>query len=257
VQASELSSLGISTVSGSPEAYILPSQTLAAGGPAAVISGATYSVLPQGNSIQIISNGQTSTVAISEATNVPGLGQVSTVETIAEGYVLDGSITLIAGGAASTVSGAVYSALPSGLGVVVDGSDEFAQYIEQGISGSGSGDSPYIIGGTALPSAGGDAVTVSDVVYSALPSGSGILIVDDGKSTTIGISSSSSSATGSSSTRQSSATTTTDRSVERPSATDAEQSTASSTDAASSSASHITRLSGCVLAGVMALLVML
>jgi hypothetical protein len=256
VQASQLSSFGISTVSGSPEAYILPSQTLAAGGPAAVISGATYSVLPQGNSIQIISNGQTSTVAISEATNVPGLGQVSTVETIAEGYVLDGSITVVAGGAASTVSGVVYSALPSGLGVVVDGSDEFAQYIEQGISGSGSGDSPYIIGGTALPSAGGDVVTVSGVVYSALPSGSGILVVDDGKSTTIGISSSS-SATGGGSTRQSSATTTSGRSVEQPSATDAEHSTASSTDVASSSASHITRFSGCVLAGVMALLVML
>jgi hypothetical protein len=261
VQASQLASLGISTVSGSPGAYILPSQTLAAGGPDAVISGATYSILPQGNSIQIVSNGQTSTVAISEATNVPGLGQVSTVDTIAEGYVLDGSITVIAGGAASTVSGVVYSALPSGLGVVVDGSDEFASYIEQGISGSGSGDSPYIIGGTALPSAGGDAVTVSGVVYSALPSGSGILVVDGGKSTTIEIS----STTSGSSTKQSSATTTGDRSTGRPSAmltsgssgSAAEESTASSTDAASSSASHITRLSGCVLAGAMALLIML
>jgi hypothetical protein len=261
VQASQLASLGISTVSGSPEAYILPSQTLAAGGVAATISGATYSVLPQGDSIQIVSNGQTSVVAISEATGIPGLGAISTVDTIAEGYVLDGSITVIAGGAAATVSGVVYSALPSGLGVVVDGSDEFATYIEQGISGSGTGDSPYIIGGTALPSVGGDAVTVSGVVYSALPSGSGFLVVDDGKSTTIGLS----STTSSGSTRQSSATTTGDGSTGRPDATatggssgdDAAESTAASTDAASSTASHLTTLSGCAFAAAMALLAML
>ena len=261
VQASQLTSFGISTVSGSPEAYVLPSQTLAAGGAAAVISGATYSILPQGSSIQIVSNGQTSVVPISEATGIPGVGAISTVDTIAEGYVLDGSITVIAGGAAATVSGVVYSALPSGLGVVVDGSDEFATYIEQGISGSGTGDSPYIIGGTALPSAGGAAVTVSGVVYSALPLGSGVLVVDDGKSTTIGIS----STTGSSSTRQSSATTTGDRSTGRPDATatggssddDAEESSASSTDAASSAADRLTTLGGCVFAAAMALLIML
>jgi len=259
VQASQLASLGISTVSGSPEAYILPSQTLAAGGPAAVISGATYSVVSQGSSIQIVSNGQTSVVATSEATDIPGLGEVSTVDTIAEGYVLDGSITVIAGGAAATVSGVVYSALPSGLGVVVDGSDEFASYIEQGISGSGSGDSPYIIGGTALPSAGGDAVTVSGVVYSALPSGSGILVVDDGKSTTIGTSSSSassssssSSTTSGSSTRQPSATAT-----DESNGSDAEESAAPSTDAAASTGTHLTRLSGCVFAGLMAMLIMI
>ena len=261
VQASQLTSLGISTVPGSPEAYILPSQTLAAGGAAAVISGATYSVLSQGSSIQIVSNGQTSVVAISEATEIPGLGEISTVDTIAEGYVLDSSIMVIAGGPAATVSGVVYSALPSGFGVVVDGSDEFATYIEQGISGSGTGDSPYIIGGTALPSAGGDAVTVSGVVYSALPSGSGVLVVDDGKSTTIGLS----SATSGSSTRQSSTTTTSDRSTGRPDATatggssgdDVGESSASSTDAASSAASRLTTISGCVLAAAMALLVML
>jgi hypothetical protein len=252
VQASQLASIGISTVSGSPEAYILPGQTLAAGGTAAVISGVTYSVLPQGNSIQVVSNGRTSVVAISEATGLPGISAISAVDTIAEGYVLDGSITLIAGGAASTVSGVVYSALPSGLGVVVDGSDEFASYIEQGISGSGTGDSPYIIGGTALPSAGGNAVTVSGVVYSALPSGSGILVVDDGKSTTIGISSSSSSTTSGSSSRQPSATAT-----GGSDSGDAEQSAAPSTDAASSTASHLTKISGCLFAWVIALLIML
>ena len=247
VQASQLASLGISTVSGSPEAYILPGQTLAAGGTAAVISGATYSVLSQGSSIQIISNGQTSVVAIAEATGIPGVGEISVVDTIAEGYVLDGSITVVAGGAAATVSGVVYSALPSGLGVVVDGSDELASYIEQGISGSGSGDAPYIIGGTALPPAGGNAVTVSGVVYSALPSGSGVLVVEDGQSTTVGIS----STTSGSSTRQPSATAT-----RGSNGSETEESAAPSTDAASSTASHLTGLSGCVFAGLMALLIM-
>ena len=261
VQAYQLASLGISTVSGNPEAYILPGQTLTAGGAAAVISGATYSILSQGGSMQIISNGRTSVVAISEANRIPGVGAISAVDTIAEGYVLDGNIRVIAGGAAATISGVVYSALPSGLGVVVDGSDEFAKYIEQGISGSGTGGSPYIIGGTALPSAGGDAVTVSGVVYSALPSGSGVLVIDDGKSTTIGLSSTSAS----SPTRQSSVSTTDDRSTRRPGATatggssgdDAEESSASSTDAASSAAIHLTTLSGCVFAAATALLVML
>jgi hypothetical protein len=98
-------------------------------------------------------------------------------------------------GSAATISGTIYSALTSGLGVLVvdsDGSDEFASYIEQGISGTeldSTGDTPYIIGSIALHPAGGDAVMVSGVVYSALPCGSGILVVADGKSTTIGLAS--------------------------------------------------------------------
>jgi hypothetical protein len=70
-------------------------------------------------------------------------------------------------GSAATISGTIYSALTSGLGVLVadsDGSDEFASYIEQGISGTeldSTGDTPYIIGSIALHPAGGDAVMVS------------------------------------------------------------------------------------------------
>lgn len=250
VSPSQLESLGISTVSDSPEAYVLPGQTLAAGGTAVVVSGATYSVLPQGDSIQVVSDGRTSVVAITEATGIPGIGEISVVDAEAEGYVLDGSITVIAGGAAATISGVVYSALPSGLGVVVDDSDEFASYIEQGISGSESdegGDAPYIIGGTSLPSAGGSAVTVSGVVYSALPSGSGVLIVADGESTTIGLSSTTSTSGGEAGTSATAGT----------SGSDAEESTAPSTGVASSTASLLTRLSGRVVVGVIALLIML
>jgi hypothetical protein len=191
VQASRLAGLGISTVADSPGAYVLPDQTLAHGGSAVVISGATYSVLPESSGIQVASNGQTSVVAIAKATSLPGIGEINVVDNVAGGYVVDGSVTLIAGGPAATISDVVYSALPSGLGVLVadsNGSDNFASYIEQGISGSKSGsssDAPHIIGGIALPPVGSDAVTVSGVVYSALPSGSGILIVADDESTTI------------------------------------------------------------------------
>jgi hypothetical protein len=195
VQASQLVGLGISTVAGSPGAYVLPDQTLIPDGSAVVVSGATYSALPENSGIQVASNGQTSIVAIAKATSLPGIGEINVVESVAGGYVVDGSVTVIAGGPAATISDVVYSALPSGLGVLVadsNGSDDFASYIEQGLSGSeseSSNDAPYIIEGSALPSAGSDAVTVSGVVYSALPSGSGILVVADGKSTTIGLAS--------------------------------------------------------------------
>jgi hypothetical protein len=191
VQASRLAGLGISTVAGSPGAYVLPDRTLIPDGSAAVVSGATYSMLPENSGIQVASNGQTSTVAIATATSLPGIGEINVVDSVAGGYVVDSSVTVIAGGSPATISDLVYSALPSGLGVLVadsNGSDNFASYIEQGISGSesdSSSDAPYIIGGSALPPAGSNAVTVSGVVCSSLPSGSGILVVADGKSTTI------------------------------------------------------------------------
>jgi hypothetical protein len=146
---------------------------------------------------------------------------------------------------------------------VVDDSDDFASYIEQGISGSESdsnGDAPYIIGGTALPSAGGDAVTVSGVVYSALPSGSGILVVADGKSTTIELSSTSGGAPGRTTAATSTGGSTSSGAEESKAAsTDATFSAdaGSSSDAASSAAGHLTRLSGCVCITAMALLFML
>lgn len=254
VEASQLATLGISTVPGSPGAFVLPDQTLAVGGSAVVVSGATYSVLPQGGSVEIVSNGQTSVVAIAEATSLPGIGQVSVVDSVADGYVLDGSITLIAGGSAPTISDVVYSALPSGLGIVIadsNGSDEFASYIEQGISGAESdtdGDAPFIIGGTSLPSAGGSAVTVSGVVYSALPSGSGVLVVADGESTTIGLSST--TGRGSGGEPDAAATGTSNNN-------DAEESTIPSTGSASSTAGHLTSLTSCMVVGTVALLVML
>jgi hypothetical protein len=253
VQASQLAGVGISTVAGSPGAYVLPAQTLTPDGSATVVSGATYSLLPENSGIQVASNGETSTVTIAKATTLPGIGEISVIDNVADGYVVDGSVTLIAGSAAATISNEVYSALPSGLGVLVadsNGLDDFASYIEQGISGfesDSSSDAPYIIGGSALPSAGSDAVTVSGVVYSALPSGSGILVVADGESTTIGLA----SPTDGSSNVESHATATSE-----PTSNETDQSEVSYAGAASSGVRYSTGSSACFFIGLLAIVVM-
>lgn len=188
-QGSELPANGINTVPEDSGVFILPSQTLQAGGSAAVIAGTTYTA-PGSNAAQ--ASDQPGLVAVTEATTLPGLGQVSAINP--EGrdvYVLAGSITVTPGGAAATISGEIYSALPSGLGVVVspssgDGEDEFAEFIEQGVSGEedGDDDGSYVIG---LEPDSTEPVTVSGVVYSVLPEGSGVLVVEGGRSTTVAV----------------------------------------------------------------------
>lgn len=134
-------------------------------------------------------------VAASEPTKVPGIDQISSATT-ADGYVVDGSVTLTAGGSAAKISRSVYSALPSGFGVLVadeSEADEFASYIAQGIGGTeqsrGDDEGGYIIGLDSVTASGGSkAITVSGVVYSVLPSDSGVLVVADGSSTTIEVS---------------------------------------------------------------------
>jgi hypothetical protein len=187
-------------VSDSQDAYVLPEQTLVPSGPAIVISGATYSTFPQGSGINIAVTDQTSGIAITGPTSVPGIGEVGVAdsdETI-DGYVLDGSVTVTAGGAAATISNTVYTALPSGFGVLVAGGcgsdDVLASYIARGVGGagvggSGSGDQSCIIDASSLPVGEGSEATVSGVVYSALPSEAGVLVVVNGKSRTIGLAS--------------------------------------------------------------------
>lgn len=193
IQPSDLPAFGLSTAAQDSNAFVLPSQTLAVGGSAVIVSGTTYSALPQGSGIAVAANGQSSVLAASEATSLPG---VSVVDGAADGYVLDGSITVVAGGEVATISGTAYSALPSGLGVVVapgGGSDELAEYIEQGLSGGsaqGGGDEEsgsFVMAVDALSAAEDNAVTVSGVVYSLLPSSAGVLVVASGESTTIAL----------------------------------------------------------------------
>jgi hypothetical protein len=195
-QPSQLFGFGVNTLPGSEGGYLFTDQTLSVGGSAVVVAGATYSALPQGSGIAVAASGSSSIIAVTEATNVAGLGEVEVLDQAAGVYVLDGSVTVSAGGTPVTISNTVYSALPSGFGVLVvaDGAgDEFASYIEQGVSGGASdgqqGES-YIIGAELLSESGaGSVITVAGVVYSALPSGSGILVVANGTSTTIAVSS--------------------------------------------------------------------
>lgn len=209
LRPSQLAGLGIAAVPGSEGGYAFADQTLAVGGSAVTIAGTTYSALPQGSGIAAAAGGESRVIAVSEATDIPGLGEVEILNQAGGGgdvYVLDGSVTVSAGGAAVTISNTAYSALPAGFGVVVtpDGDgDEFAIYIEQGVSGidsEGGGQQEqqqqeqqgenYIIGAELLLSSnnnGAGVTTVSGTVYSALPSGSGVLVVADGTSTTIAI----------------------------------------------------------------------
>ena len=191
LQPSQISGLDITTVPDNQGGggYAFPSQTLAVGGSAVVVSGTTYSALPQGSGIFVAASGSFSTIAVPLATNIAGLGSVEILES-------SNSITLTAGGAPATISNTVYSALPSGFGVLVApdgaGDDDFAAYIEQGVSGNADGQQgeTYIIGAELAPgiSGAGSATTVAGVVYSALPSGSGVLVVVDGTSTTVAVS---------------------------------------------------------------------
>jgi hypothetical protein len=206
LQPSQLPGLGINTLPDSQGGgYTFPSQTLSPSGSAVVVAGATYSALPQGSGIFIAASGSSSIITVPEATSIQGLGEVEILETSSRDgvYVLDNSVTVSAGGAPATISNTVYSALPSGFGVLVipggsgvgDG-DNFAAYIEQGVSGTGSPDGQqqgetYIIGAelvSEVSNGAGSVATVAGVVYSALPSGSGVLVVANGTSTTVSVS---------------------------------------------------------------------
>ena len=186
LQPSQLAGVGLAAVPGSEGEFAFADQTLGVGGSAVVVAGTTYSALAggSGGGIAIAASRSSSTIAVSEATSIPGLGEVEVLDESAGAYVLDGSATVSAGGAPVTISGTAYSALPSGFGVVVSSEgDEFAPFIEQGVSGEGQQGESYIIGAGA----GSSATTVSGVVYSALPSGSGVLVVANGSSTTIAV----------------------------------------------------------------------
>jgi hypothetical protein len=203
LQPSQLPGLGINTLPDSQGGgYTFPSQTLSPSGSAVVVAGATYSALPQGSGIFIAASGSSSIIAIPEATSIQGLGEVEILETSSSDgvYVLENNITVLAGGAPVTISNTVYSALPSGFGVLVipggaGDEDDLASYIEQGVSGIGSSDGEqqgetYIIGAelvSGVSNGAGSVTTVAGVVYSALPSGSGVLVVANGTSTTVAV----------------------------------------------------------------------
>ncbi|KAF1826776.1 uncharacterized protein K489DRAFT_125234 [Dissoconium aciculare CBS 342.82] len=97
-----------------------------------------------------------------------------------------GSQTARPGGPAVTASGTTFSALPSGAGVqvIVSGLTSTIGLAAPEIAAPSSQAGNILIGSqTLLP--GGQAVTQAGTIWSALPSGSGVQVVADGKTSTV------------------------------------------------------------------------
>lgn len=164
--------------------YVLPDgSTATEGGQAITVSGSTYSALPSNSGIIVAANGQSKTLdAASLPTPPPTLSSPDI-------YILNASLTMTAGGPAATISGTTYSALPSNSGILVIAHGETTTILARSSipsSDSGKAINSYILDGTATISVGGPVVTISGIGYSALASGSGVVAVEDGKSSTIG-----------------------------------------------------------------------
>ncbi|KAK4549638.1 hypothetical protein LTR36_004939 [Oleoguttula mirabilis] len=152
--------------------YTVAGHTISANGSPATISGTVYSALPSGGGIQIVAAGSTSSIEYAATAGEP--------------YVVQGS-TLSVGGSAITVSGTVYSALPSDGGVQVVASGQTSTLIRLSApagSIASASSASYVILGSTL-SAGGSAATISGTVYSALPSGAGVQTLGDGVTSTV------------------------------------------------------------------------
>ncbi|KAK3655173.1 hypothetical protein LTR56_003594 [Elasticomyces elasticus] len=110
-------SAAITALSASGE-YAVARNTLTAGGAAATISGATYSVLPSGGGVQIVQNGVTSILYTGNQDSSTQADAAASITPLSasNAYVVAGQ-TITAGGAPITVSGTTFSALPSGSGV--------------------------------------------------------------------------------------------------------------------------------------------
>ncbi|KAK5708633.1 hypothetical protein LTR17_020523 [Elasticomyces elasticus] len=98
--------------------YAVAGNTLTAGGAAATISGATYSVRPSGGGVQIVQNGVTSILYTGNQGSSTQADSAASVTALSasNAYAIAGQ-TITAGGSPVTVSGTIFSALPSGSGV--------------------------------------------------------------------------------------------------------------------------------------------
>jgi hypothetical protein len=163
------------------EYVVQDGSTVTAGGQAVSVSGTKYSALPSDLGVVVVADGQSTTL---EAASLP----TPPLQNSPDAYILGGSVTISAGGSAQTISGTIYSALPSNSGIVVVANGETTTLVGSSISGSDTADAvnSYIIDGTATISAGGSVVAISGTTYSALPSGPGVVAIENGKSSTIG-----------------------------------------------------------------------
>lgn len=99
------------------DAYIVQnSATITAGGSAAIISGTTYSALPSSSGFVIFAHGESKII---DRIALDGIGTSSRASDTHQGYIVEGSVTVFAGGPETAISGTTYSALPSGAGVII------------------------------------------------------------------------------------------------------------------------------------------
>ena len=163
--------------------FAIGSQTASPGGEAVTRGGSVYSALPSGSGLRVEADGQTSRIT---DTMLPGA-------TVAQGsgtnndYIV-GDNTLTAGGPAIISDGKTISALSDGSGVRIAASDQTrivpaATVTDSVTLRSGDSEDEYIFAGNTL-SAGDDAFSFAGVTYSALTSGSGVIIIADDSTST-------------------------------------------------------------------------
>ena len=173
--------------------YIVEGQTLAAGSPAIVVSGSTYSLAPSASAIII--NGETSSlvgsVAPTDVAPVLSIGGEPVTMNSASQYIV-GSQTLAPGGAPIEVSGTTYSLAPSASAVVINGVTSALPANNAGqdtaaVSGgapaitiggqsvTANSASQYIVGSQTL-APGRSPIVISGTTYSLAPSASAIVV---------------------------------------------------------------------------------
>ena len=173
--------------------FVVGSQTLTPGGAALTQGGSTFTALPSGSGLQVVA--QSSTLRL-DGVVPPGMFAVPGVvqRPDSEDEYLVGNNAVSAGGSAVTIGSETFSALPSGSGVQVVNEDGRTRTesvvavasIDSSPVRSGDEDGQYVFGGNTL-SAGGQALTIDGTTFSALPSGSGIVVVSEGQTSSVSL----------------------------------------------------------------------
>lgn len=135
------------------------------------------------------------TIAAEGISSIQDVGAIDSVGDDSNAYVVGSRTTISANGPPVTIAGTVYSALPSGSNIIAaeeDSADEFASYINLGISGEQiSPEADDAEPNRVVPEAlativnGQQAATISGTTFSVLPSDGGVIAVANGASTTI------------------------------------------------------------------------
>jgi hypothetical protein len=156
------------------------------GGEAVTRGGSVYPALPSGSGLRVVAGDQT--ITITDAV-LPGV--VVAQHSGSDNDYVVGDSTLTAGGPAITADGNTMSALPSGSGIRIAANGQTrivpaAAFTESVTLRSGDSGDEYVFAGNTL-SAGGNALDLAHVTYSALESGSGIIMMAEGTTSTLSV----------------------------------------------------------------------